>query len=294
VRNYLAGWRELGWDTSAVSTHFQELLGETDAGALLTQARRELASPFSIFDAIFCLNLDDQRARWDAMTRRFRALDIAWRVERAPAVATPGNHHAGHALSFRQIVDRAKTRGYRNLLLVEDDAIFLDSTVDVLRSVVGDLDGRQWDLLYLGAMVWSQTFPFAPGSTVLQLPRGITCTHCVAVSETAFDRILTDIPTESGEQLDRWLAEHAGTDQYLNALGDRGTFEALVVWPRVATQPILREAARLRAATSLKTPDALHAATAMSTGCVLFVTNDVGFHGVTGLPLVVLDDLLGP
>ena len=60
------------------------------------------------------------------------------------------------------------------------------------------------------------------------------------------------------------------------------------------TQPILREAARLRATTRLRTPDALHAATARQAGCVLFVTNDLGFRGVAGLPLVILDDLLTP
>ena len=60
------------------------------------------------------------------------------------------------------------------------------------------------------------------------------------------------------------------------------------------TQPILREAARLRATTRLKTPDALHLATARQAGCVLFVTNDGAFRGVAGLPLVILDDLLKP
>jgi predicted nucleic acid-binding protein len=60
------------------------------------------------------------------------------------------------------------------------------------------------------------------------------------------------------------------------------------------TQPILREAAQLRATTKLRTPDALHAATAQHEGCVLFVTNDVGFRGLASLPLVILDDLLTP
>jgi predicted nucleic acid-binding protein len=60
------------------------------------------------------------------------------------------------------------------------------------------------------------------------------------------------------------------------------------------TLPILRAAARLRATTKLKTPDALHAATAFDAGCVLFVTNDAGFKGVAGLPLTILDDLLTP
>jgi predicted nucleic acid-binding protein len=60
------------------------------------------------------------------------------------------------------------------------------------------------------------------------------------------------------------------------------------------TQPILHEGARLRATTKLRTPDALHAATALQACCVLFVSNDVGFRGVRGLPLVILDDLLTP
>src|SRR5438874_2734840 len=42
------------------------------------------------------------------------------------------------------------------------------------------------------------------------------------------------------------------------------------------THSILRDAAQLRATTRLKTPDALHAATARQAGCVLFITNDAG------------------
>jgi predicted nucleic acid-binding protein len=62
------------------------------------------------------------------------------------------------------------------------------------------------------------------------------------------------------------------------------------------TQMILREAAQLRATTTkVKTPDALHAATARQAGCSLFVTNDAGFRRVASIPpLVVLDDLLTP
>lgn len=60
------------------------------------------------------------------------------------------------------------------------------------------------------------------------------------------------------------------------------------------TQPILRRAAHLRATTKLKTPDALHAATALEAGCVLFVSNDLGFRSVPNLPLVILSDLPTP
>jgi predicted nucleic acid-binding protein len=60
------------------------------------------------------------------------------------------------------------------------------------------------------------------------------------------------------------------------------------------TQPILREAARLRSTTKLKTPDAIHAATAMNAGVALFITNDAGFRNVANLPVVILSDLLTP
>lgn len=42
----------------------------------------------------------------------------------------------------------------------------------------------------------------------------------------------------------------------------------------------------------LRTPDALHAATAEDVGCVQFVTNDSQFRRVANLPVVILDDYL--
>jgi predicted nucleic acid-binding protein len=61
------------------------------------------------------------------------------------------------------------------------------------------------------------------------------------------------------------------------------------------TPSILRAAARLRATTSsLRTPDAIHIATAASCGCTLVLTNDVGFRRAAGLPVVILDDLRRP
>jgi predicted nucleic acid-binding protein len=60
------------------------------------------------------------------------------------------------------------------------------------------------------------------------------------------------------------------------------------------SQPVLREAARLRATTKLKSPDALHLATAQHHNCALFVTNDAGFRGIPGVAIVILSDLLAP
>jgi predicted nucleic acid-binding protein len=73
-------------------------------------------------------------------------------------------------------------------------------------------------------------------------------------------------------------------------------YEAFLNLPAVQLTPVsksvLREAARLRAAVApLRTPDAIHAATARLRGVASFVTNDVAFRSVPGLNVVILDDV---
>jgi predicted nucleic acid-binding protein len=60
------------------------------------------------------------------------------------------------------------------------------------------------------------------------------------------------------------------------------------------TGPILRQGAAVRATYGLKTPDAIHAATALDAVCSIYLTNDVGFRRVPGVSPVILSDLLTP
>ena len=73
-------------------------------------------------------------------------------------------------------------------------------------------------------------------------------------------------------------------------------FRAVFAAPEVQLVPVTRDlwedAARLRAESGLKLPDALHAATALRAGCALFITNDTDFRRIERLPTVVLDDVL--
>jgi predicted nucleic acid-binding protein len=57
------------------------------------------------------------------------------------------------------------------------------------------------------------------------------------------------------------------------------------------TRSILEAAAQLRAGSQLKTPDAIHAATALQQGSSLFVSNDAGFRRVAGLTVAVLSEV---
>lgn len=59
-----------------------------------------------------------------------------------------------------------------------------------------------------------------------------------------------------------------------------------------ADASVLGSAARLCATAGLKTPDAIHAATALLVGSTIFITNDVGFRRAPGLSVTVLDEIL--
>jgi hypothetical protein len=242
LRNYLIGWSEIGWDTASVEAHFQgqfERIGITsNFEAVLEKTTREATSPFSFFDGIFCLNLDSATERRAESRRWHERLDIARQVERFSAVATPENHYRRNSLSFRQMIAEARRRGYEHVLILEDDVIFIDDAVAVMKAVGAELAILEWDLCYLGACGWSQKFPFLPGSEVLQECGPVTSTHAVAVHRRAYDRILTDIPAV-GERFDQWLSEWLACDQYLFRRVADGTFRAVISSPRLATQPAL-------------------------------------------------------
>jgi predicted nucleic acid-binding protein len=73
-------------------------------------------------------------------------------------------------------------------------------------------------------------------------------------------------------------------------------YEKFLTATRLQLQPIslaiLREAANLRAGFGLKTPDAIHAATALAANCSQFITNDPDFRKISSLQVILLKELV--
>jgi hypothetical protein len=139
------------------------------------------------------------------------------------------------------MVAEARHRNLDRFLIVEDDAIWLDTTEQVLAEALSELAGRPWDLLYLGGAPWKEPQPVA-GCNRLRTPGFLTCKHALALNRSAYERILTDIPP-GGAEFDDWLAEHTASDQYLARQITQGAYRTLIVEPRVASQPHLIAAA---------------------------------------------------
>ncbi|MEB3294721.1 MAG: PIN domain-containing protein [Synechococcales bacterium] len=64
----------------------------------------------------------------------------------------------------------------------------------------------------------------------------------------------------------------------------------IILFP--VSETILRTATQLRAINNLKTPDAIHAATALNNTHTVFLTNDTGLRNVSGLSVTILKDVL--
>jgi hypothetical protein len=187
-------------------------------------------SPFDYFDDIRCINLNSATERWQNMERRFQKLGISDRVRRFSAVATPGNHHIGCALSHRHIIQEASERGHRSVLVFEDDALFLDRACAVLAEAVLELERVDWELCYLGSCRWQGDLAPEPGCQHLDRAQGVTCTHGIAYSERGFPRLLQDLPADFAGMA-QWVEKQAAIDQYLCKLD-----KAVAVHPPVTTQ----------------------------------------------------------
>ncbi|HEV2311073.1 MAG TPA: glycosyltransferase family 25 protein, partial [Acidimicrobiia bacterium] len=234
VRNYLVGWDELGLELDEILDHFSVEVGAELTERVASRFHAAKRSPFWYFDAIYCINRDDATARWAQMQARFERLGLADRVRRFSAVETPESHHVGCALSHRRIVELANDQRLDNVLVFEDDAVFLEGTPWCLGQSLAELAELDWDALYLGGCQWGKRARRADGCEHLTIPETLTCTHAVAYHHTLYDQILTDVPAREPE-VAVWCGRHAGIDQYLNRLlKDRRRY---LTEPVLATQP---------------------------------------------------------
>jgi hypothetical protein len=232
IRNYLLIHDELGTDPGVTIQHFTEFLGEEMVRGIVARVQAELAGPFHFFDAIYCINLDRQADRWEEVQRRFRRLGIERRVRRFPAAETPLNHHIGCALSHRRIIAEAKRQGLETVLVFEDDVRFSLDAAEVLALSLQELEGRQWQLLYLGGYLTRDYVGMVPDCLHLVIPAQITCTHAITYHRSVYDQILAAVP-DNAIDVARWLTKQRGIDQFYTLELGASTY---LTNPVIATQ----------------------------------------------------------
>ena len=147
--------------------------------------------------------------------------------------AVPDDRQARQLLAHRAVIEEARLQGLDQVLIFEDDVLFLDAALEVLARSVDELSARDWRLFFLGGFRAKAACPPARDCRHLSSSVGLSCTFALACHRTVFDRLLSDLPDTADGAIE-WLEKHRGLDHYYRSI-DR----AFLSEPSVASTPEL-------------------------------------------------------
>lgn len=210
---------------------------------------------WDLVDAVLVINLDHRPERWERLREESAGLIPSGKLHRVSAVlgkALPGfgqkpwfrdgkrdstwAGRAGCTLAHRRALETAKAKGWRRVLVLEDDVSFAPIFSSLASGLGQELKRSEWDVCYLG-----YTDPSGPFQELAKLPEkhslwrvfGCNCAHAYLVDESARDWMLSHLPNE--QNIWDWLSRHRAVDRwYLRTLGRR--FRVVAVSPSAVNQ----------------------------------------------------------
>ena len=161
------------------------------------------------FDKVFYINLPHDTNRNEAILKQFEKFNIqnyerveGFELTELPDISQYRNFNKfdrryvlgslGCRLSHLQVVKTAKERGYKRVLIFEDDILITQDLRWLLAANENIL--HDWDVLYWGGLVE----PFFRNQ--------IVCLHAYAVRNTVFDDVLY-MAENSGMEIDNFYAK---------------------------------------------------------------------------------------
>jgi GR25 family glycosyltransferase involved in LPS biosynthesis len=186
----------------------------------------------NFFDGVFFINMDHRTDRLQQITAECERLDIP--AQRFPGVvATPHDipkkwidkwaseyvvgsdewdrimreksGEIGCAQSHLEVIQHAKEQQLDNVLVFEDDAVFLDTWKTHIDTVVEELSrlDNTWDMVYFGGEL-PGTIHKTNTDQLIPVSGGIYCLHAYAVNARFYDQFLAHDP-DYVLPIDCWL-----------------------------------------------------------------------------------------
>lgn len=164
----------------------------------------------------YFINLDHREDREQAIRENLHKSGFAGRIERLSAIRGEVakdpviNGRIGCVLSHRLAISQAAEKNLEAVLILEDDAVFVEDRLKFLDRALLSLSGRNWDILYFG---YNAVGPVKrEGDCMCRLTHPLT-THAMVVHSRIYDQILSDLPASQEECLE-WLSTHKAIDVY--------------------------------------------------------------------------------
>jgi len=142
------------------------------------------------FKHIYCINLDNRPDRWEQAQTEFKKLGIEDDVVRVSGVEhTNGN--LGCTLSHLNLIKKCKADGLENVLIFEDDVLFVETDIIRLEEAFKDLKSiGKWDLFYIGVTMCPVRGEFLKITDRVLKTNFAFTTHAYAINAQAFIPII--------------------------------------------------------------------------------------------------------
>lgn len=168
-------------------------------------------NPFDFFHGIYCINLDKRVDRWKAVQEEFEKIGIKDKVNRFSAVEN-SDGRIGCIKSHLEILKIARKNSLKNVLVFEDDVVFINDTLNTLNKSIKQIN-MDWKLFYLGANTHEKLTKITKNIVLI---KNAFATHAICYDHKIFDTIISKIEKinqikNHSDILDVWMATNIQT-----------------------------------------------------------------------------------
>jgi len=207
-------------------------------------------------DAVLVINLESRPERWERFSDSAKGILPEDKITKFPAslglaISNYGMApwfrgkprdsrwagRAGCALSHQRIMMAAVEKNWDIILVLEDDADFIDTNKDELDALLQKLlsERSSWDICYLGFSKTtgpSQSVGTIENRGVFKIS-GCGTTHAYLVNSTARDWLFKHLPNE--KTIWPWIAQHRAIDRWYSR-NLSWNLKILAISPSIVTQ----------------------------------------------------------
>lgn len=124
---------------------------------------------------------------------RYEAVDKTTVEKEFPNKSDYDRSQTACGSSHKNIIKIAKENNFENVLIFEDDALFLENFNEVIKKSIEQSKELNWDLFYLSCNLFDNPINFI--SENLINISSCYCTHAYCVNKSAYDKFLSYDPT---------------------------------------------------------------------------------------------------
>jgi len=162
---------------------------------------------FDFFTEAYYINVDTRLDRKIHIENELNKYNLLYNTKRFEAIKpinkTPENCARAGGSSHRSIVQLAKDKNLKNILIFEDDIYLKNNGLDIIESSLDSLSKiTDWDLFYFSANIFDN--PLKLISKNLLRIDGCYCIHAYGINSRAYDKILNYSP-ENDPPLDAYI-----------------------------------------------------------------------------------------